>query len=213
MYWLVFGRLSNPDSGWGGGTPPPHSLPIRRFRHLVLSAFDASPRRVIPHILDFTPPSKWFPRKTPEYPSPTTPNRTHSHCITYIDQTKTTTHLQPSTLAASTLFLYISTPSVISSAGSWKRNKSCNNKNNWKHWNSVYRHQGTSCQCRDTDRRQNLIICSLAHCQHSLKISCKSVRKFLRKVANRQTDKHRRKHNIRGDVKIWTQDVRARQLL
>jgi len=36
---------------------------------------------------------------------------------------------------------------------------------------------------------QNLIICSLAHCQPSLKISCKSVRKFLRKVANRQTDK------------------------
>jgi len=39
----------------------------------------------------------------------------------------------------------------------------------------------------DSDRRQNLIICSLAHCQPSLKISCKSVWKFLRKVANRQT--------------------------
>jgi len=36
---------------------------------------------------------------------------------------------------------------------------------------------------------QNLTICSLAHCQPSLKISCKSVRKFLRKVANRQTDR------------------------
>jgi len=30
----------------------------------------------------------------------------------------------------------------------------------------------------DPDRHQNLIICWLAHCQHSLKISCKSVRKF-----------------------------------
>jgi len=51
-------------------------------------------------------------------------------------------------------------------------------------------------------RRQNLIICSLAHCQPSLKISCKSVRKFLCKVVNRQTDrqtnKQRRKHNLLG---------------
>jgi len=52
----------------------------------------------------------------------------------------------------------------------------------------------TSYHCRDTysdsdpDRHQNLVICSLAHCQPSLKISCKSVRKFWRKVANRQTD-------------------------
>ena len=39
------------------------------------------------------------------------------------------------------------------------------------------------------DRHQNLFICSLAHCHPSLKISCKSVRKFLRKVlTNRQTD-------------------------
>jgi len=38
-------------------------------------------------------------------------------------------------------------------------------------------------------RHQNLIICSLAHRQPSLKISYKSVQKFLRKVANRQTDK------------------------
>jgi len=39
---------------------------------------------------------------------------------------------------------------------------------------------------------QNLIICSVAHCPPSLTISCKSVRKFLRKVPNsqdRQTDK------------------------
>ena len=44
---------------------------------------------------------------------------------------------------------------------------------------------------RDPDRHQNLIICSLAHCQPSLQISCKSVHKFLRKVANRQTNKQR----------------------
>jgi len=40
----------------------------------------------------------------------------------------------------------------------------------------------------DPDRHQNLIICSLAHYQPSLKMSCKRVRKFLRKVANRQTN-------------------------
>jgi len=47
----------------------------------------------------------------------------------------------------------------------------------------------TRIQIRDPDRHQNLIICSLAHCQPSLKISCKSVPKFLRKVHNRQTNK------------------------
>jgi len=41
----------------------------------------------------------------------------------------------------------------------------------------------------DPDRHQNLIICSLSHCQHSRKISRKSVRTFLCKVANRQTDR------------------------
>jgi len=58
-------------------------------------------------------------------------------------------------------------------------------------------------QCRDPDpsgsvtwiATKNLFICSMAHCQPSLKISCKSVQKFLRKVANRhrdrQTDKQR----------------------
>jgi len=55
---------------------------------------------------------------------------------------------------------------------------------------------------RDPDRHQNLIICSLAHCQSSLKISCKSVRKFLRNVDNRQTDRQtdrqRRLHNLLG---------------
>jgi len=44
----------------------------------------------------------------------------------------------------------------------------------------------------DPDHHQNLIICSMAHCQPSLKISCKSIQKFLRKVANRQTDKQQR---------------------
>ena len=38
------------------------------------------------------------------------------------------------------------------------------------------------------DRHQNLIISLLAHCQSSPRISCKSVHKFLRQVANRQTD-------------------------
>jgi len=42
---------------------------------------------------------------------------------------------------------------------------------------------------RDPYRQQNLDICSLDHCQRSLKISCKSVWKFFCKVANRQTDK------------------------
>ena len=42
---------------------------------------------------------------------------------------------------------------------------------------------------RDPNRHENLIVCLLAHCQPSLKISCKSVGKFLHKVANKQTDK------------------------
>ena len=41
----------------------------------------------------------------------------------------------------------------------------------------------------DPDLHQNLTICSLAHCQPSLKISRKSARKLLRKVANKRTDK------------------------
>jgi len=41
----------------------------------------------------------------------------------------------------------------------------------------------------ERDHHQNLIICSLAHCQPSLKISCKSPGKFLHKVLkNRQMD-------------------------
>jgi len=39
----------------------------------------------------------------------------------------------------------------------------------------------------DPDHHQNLIICSLAHCQRTLKISRKSVPNLLRKVANKQT--------------------------
>jgi len=51
----------------------------------------------------------------------------------------------------------------------------------------------------DPDLHQNLIISSFPICQPSLKISCKSVRKFVRKVANRQqTDKQRQKHILLG---------------
>jgi len=43
----------------------------------------------------------------------------------------------------------------------------------------------------DRDRHQNFTICSLVHCQPSLKISCKCIWKFLCKAANRdrQTEK------------------------
>jgi len=49
-------------------------------------------------------------------------------------------------------------------------------------------HTSVTIRICEADRHQNLIICSQAHCQSSLKISCKSVRKFLHKVANRQTN-------------------------
>jgi len=42
---------------------------------------------------------------------------------------------------------------------------------------------------REPDRYQNLITCSLVHCQPSLEISRKFAGKFLRKVANRQTNR------------------------
>ena len=52
------------------------------------------------------------------------------------------------------------------------------------------------------DRHKKLIICSLAHRQPSLQLLRKSVLKFLRKVANRQTDRQpgtqRWKHNLLG---------------
>ena len=41
----------------------------------------------------------------------------------------------------------------------------------------------------ESDRHKNLTFCSLSHCQPFLKISCKSFRKFLRKVADRQTNR------------------------
>ena len=44
-------------------------------------------------------------------------------------------------------------------------------------------------QIRDPDRHQNVIICSMAHCQPSLKIPCKSVKKFFCNVSNRQTNR------------------------
>ena len=41
----------------------------------------------------------------------------------------------------------------------------------------------------DPDWHQNLITSSLAHCQPSLKISCKSAPNFLRKVANKERER------------------------
>jgi len=73
-----------------------------------------------------------------------------------------------------------------------------------KHWDSAYLRQGTTYQCRDTNSdlypdpwsgsppKFNLLLIG----QPSLKISCKSVQKFLRKVANRQTDKQRRQQRL-----------------
>jgi len=46
------------------------------------------------------------------------------------------------------------------------------------------------------DCHQNLIVCSLAHCQPSLKISCKSVWKFL--LTDKQTNKQWWKHDLLG---------------
>jgi len=55
----------------------------------------------------------------------------------------------------------------------------------------------------ETDCHQNLTVFSMAHCQPSLKISCKSVQKFLCKVANRhtntQTNKQWRLHILLGE--------------
>jgi len=47
----------------------------------------------------------------------------------------------------------------------------------------------TRIRIRDTDRHQNLVICSLAHCQPSLKISCSFCAKLLTDIANGQTDR------------------------
>ena len=54
-------------------------------------------------------------------------------------------------------------------------------------------------RARDPDRHQNLTMCSLAHCQPSLKISRKSVQTFLRKVANRQTNKQTNRQTNNDD--------------
>ena len=56
---------------------------------------------------------------------------------------------------------------------------------NQKHCNSAYLHQGTSYQCHDTIPDSSS---GLPPLQPSLKMSCKSVRKFLRNDANRQTN-------------------------
>jgi len=56
---------------------------------------------------------------------------------------------------------------------------------------------------RDPERHQNLVICALAHCQPSLKVSCKSVQTFLRKVANGQTNRQRRLHILLGGGNIY----------
>ena len=45
------------------------------------------------------------------------------------------------------------------------------------------------CPDGDADRQQNLISCSACHCQPSMKMSRQSVRKFLHKVANNQTNR------------------------
>ena len=58
----------------------------------------------------------------------------------------------------------------------------------------------------DPDRHQNLIVCSLAHYQSSLKISCKSYRKILCKFANRRTDKQRRKQNEGNNLILSTHE-------
>ena len=55
----------------------------------------------------------------------------------------------------------------------------------------------------DSDHHRNFTICSSAHCPPSLKISCKSVWKFLHKVANRQTNNDK-KHILLGGVNIPT---------
>jgi len=71
---------------------------------------------------------------------------------------------------------------------------------NEKHWDSAYLRQDMSYQCRDTDpdRHKNVIICSSAHYQHSLKISCKSGSFCTKLLTDRQTNKQRRLHILLG---------------
>jgi len=69
------------------------------------------------------------------------------------------------------------------------------------HTSAKARLTSVAIRIRDPDRHQNLIICSLAHCQPSVKISCKSVQNFLRKVASRQTNEERQFHFLLGGDK------------
>jgi len=72
--------------------------------------------------------------------------------------------------------------------------------------NSAYLHQGTSYQCWDIspaiwriDSKWlpiHLTVCSLANCQPSLKILCKSVQKLLRKIANKRGQTNRQTDNV-----------------
>jgi len=67
---------------------------------------------------------------------------------------------------------------------------------------------------RDPNRHQNFTICSLAHCQSLTKISCKSVWKFLHKVANRQTNRHTKNYNyISSLVKAMKQQQKMLRCL
>jgi len=61
-------------------------------------------------------------------------------------------------------------------------------------------------------RHRNLTICSLAHCQPSLKISCKSVRKFFPKVAKRQTNNDERISRL-AEVMIGNHQRASRALV
>jgi len=69
----------------------------------------------------------------------------------------------------------------------------------------------------DPDRHQNSITCSLAHCQLSLEISCRSVQKFVRKVANgqidKQTDKQRRNFNLLGGGKNNEKELKLKAVM
>jgi len=65
----------------------------------------------------------------------------------------------------------------------------------------------------DPHRHQNVIVCSLAHCQSSLKISCKSVRKFLLKVANRQTNNDESVNVLGGGNQVSNNENDERQQL
>jgi len=64
------------------------------------------------------------------------------------------------------------------------------------HTSAKARVTSVAIRIRDLDRHQKLIICSLAHYQPFQNISCKSVQKFLCKIANRQTGRQTNNDNI-----------------